>query len=259
MTACFTPGTACRLAFTVCGHAAQYMFLTARVTVCSAANALEEASSARAKAAIMENLVIGGVLSEIDKQGCEEVEAERGDHENGGEDEPGLDEPVRHGGGAGFGLGAGPPIDAPVPVSEACQSDGKDVGLVGGKPCQMTDPRAAYAEAEKYKRKDAAARSGQRPEQPTESQSVFAARRACQARIVLDRHAASVHPVATTGSRAFRMRAITASRAENLPIGELSPRDLRDLTDTTLRALLAALQSTVCECRSLDLGVNSKV
>src|SRR5262252_8116423 len=33
-----------------------------------------------------------------------------------------------------------------------------------------------------------------------------------------------MHPVAATGSRAFLMRAVTPSRAEELPIGELSKR-----------------------------------
>src|SRR6266540_6267934 len=47
-------------------------------------------------------------------------------------------------------------------------------------------------------------------------------RRAHHARIVLDRHAASMHPVAATGSRAIRMRAIAAPRAESFPIGVLS-------------------------------------
>src|SRR5258708_12927742 len=42
--------------------------------------------------------------------------------------------------------------------------------------------------------------------------------------IVLDGHGFMMHPVATTGSRGFFMRAITASRVENVAIGELSRR-----------------------------------
>ena len=40
--------------------------------------------------------------------------------------------------------------------------------------------------------------------------------------IFLDPHNANVHPVVATGSRANDMRTITASRAENMPIGTLS-------------------------------------
>src|SRR5439155_15851474 len=39
-----------------------------------------------------------------------------------------------------------------------------------------------------------------------------------------DGHGFMMHPVATTGSRGFFMRAITASRVENVAIGELSRR-----------------------------------
>jgi FAD/FMN-containing dehydrogenase len=44
-----TPGTASRLAFTVWGQAAQYMFCTDNVTVFSPANAAEEAKSISAE------------------------------------------------------------------------------------------------------------------------------------------------------------------------------------------------------------------
>src|SRR6516164_3829132 len=42
--------------------------------------------------------------------------------------------------------------------------------------------------------------------------------------LVLDCHGLRLHPVATTGSRAFCMGAITALRADGMPIGELSRR-----------------------------------
>jgi hypothetical protein len=40
--------------------------------------------------------------------------------------------------------------------------------------------------------------------------------------VVLDGHGSMMHPVATTGSRGLWVRAITDSRAEHFPIGELS-------------------------------------
>ena len=41
---------------------------------------------------------------------------------------------------------------------------------------------------------------------------------------LIDHHGNTMHPVATTGSKDFPMRTITVSRAEELPIGELSKR-----------------------------------
>jgi MerR family mercuric resistance operon transcriptional regulator len=43
-------------------------------------------------------------------------------------------------------------------------------------------------------------------------------------RFRIDRHDKTMHPVATTGSNGFLMMAITVSRNEELPIGELSRR-----------------------------------
>src|SRR5262249_45255144 len=49
-------------------------------------------------------------------------------------------------------------------------------------------------------------------------------RRSAGGTVVLDHHGSRVHPVATTGSRTFCMRPITALRADGMPIGELSRR-----------------------------------
>src|SRR5262249_35673816 len=55
----FTPGTACRLALTVCGQAAQYMFFTANVMVLSAAKAAVEGKTLTAMGKQGGGLVIG--------------------------------------------------------------------------------------------------------------------------------------------------------------------------------------------------------
>src|SRR5204862_425060 len=64
------PATASRLAFTVCGHAAQYMFFTARVMVFSAAKAAEEPTTQRTRAVEASSLVIGILRHESRNRGA---------------------------------------------------------------------------------------------------------------------------------------------------------------------------------------------
>ena len=90
------------------------------------------------------------ILSEIDKQGCEEVETKRGNHKNGCEDEPGLDDPVWQRTRASLAVSAGKlrrSIDQPITVAEAGYRRRDEAGLIGCKPRKIADPRSAHAEA----------------------------------------------------------------------------------------------------------------
>src|SRR6266700_1574236 len=125
------------------------MFLTARVTVLSAAKAAGGPRSAKAKAANVKSRVIGFLRSSVEKQGCHEVETERGNHQQRGQNERGLDEPVRQLAYTGRATGAGGlrgAIDEPVAAAEKRERGGDDIGLIGGELGQVADPRPAHAE-----------------------------------------------------------------------------------------------------------------
>src|SRR5258706_2751195 len=91
----FTPGTACRLACTVCGQAAQYMFSTASVTVFSPAKATGEASTAPPNVRDAKSFNMGSLHSRVEKQGCEKIKSERDDDKCRAQDKPDRHHPIR--------------------------------------------------------------------------------------------------------------------------------------------------------------------
>ena len=102
-----TPKTACKLALTIEGHAAQSMFFTERVIVLSAAIAAGTAITTAAKAAWAPNLFMLALQSRGEKEGSDEVEAKHRGDKNRRQDESCLDDAIWQGPHAGLTLRAG--------------------------------------------------------------------------------------------------------------------------------------------------------
>ena len=77
-----TPGTACRLALTMERHAAQSMFCTASVIVLSPAIAVGAAKTTATKTRWATSFFMLALRSRGEKEGGDEVEAQRGDDED---------------------------------------------------------------------------------------------------------------------------------------------------------------------------------
>src|SRR5258708_31295337 len=82
-----TPGTASKLPLTMVGQAAQSILFTAKVIVLSAAITADEAAMPMANAAGASSLFMRILRSRVEKERCDEVEAERGDDKDSCEHE----------------------------------------------------------------------------------------------------------------------------------------------------------------------------
>ncbi len=106
-------------------------------------------------------LFMGMLRSRVEKEGCDEVEAERGSNEDRREDEACLDDAARQQARAGLAVGAGAsrgPMHQPIAVTEEGERRGDEPGLIGSKPGEIPDPCPADPEAEQNKGQDAARR-----------------------------------------------------------------------------------------------------
>src|SRR5262249_2824103 len=133
------------------------MFFTDKVTVRSAASAVDETSAATISAVPARSFFIGVLRSRVEQQGGEEVEANRGQDQDRGENERALGEPVGRRTRADAPIGAALPrgaIDQPVTRGEKAKRRRNEIRLIGGKLREVADPRAADAEAKQDERQD---------------------------------------------------------------------------------------------------------
>src|ERR1700722_1096984 len=151
------------------GQAAQSILFTAKVIVRSAAIAADEATMPAAIAAPARNLglFMAMLRSRVEKEWCDEVEAERGGNEDRREDEACLDDAIRQRARAGLAVRAGAsrgPMHQPIAVTEKRERRGNEPGLIGSKPGEIPDPCPADPEGEQNKGQNATRRRRERAE-----------------------------------------------------------------------------------------------
>jgi hypothetical protein len=136
------------------------------VTVFSAAKAEEEAMRPSPKAAVESNLIMGFPSQEFSKSGANKSKAIA----------PATRIVARMRAALTIWLGSGraqaPPsaqatiaaVNQPIAVAEAGKGRRDEIGLIGSERREISDPRAADAEAEQRQRRDATRRSRDCPE-----------------------------------------------------------------------------------------------
>ena len=139
-----TPGTAFRLARTVCGQVAQYIFCTANVIVLSAAKTDDGAMRARPVTNTASLFMC--ILQSRKQVRREVVEAERGDHDDRRGHKHGRDKLVGKRTGTSFAINTGTlgsAIDQPIARADKAKCRRNENRLVRGKLSEVADPCAA--------------------------------------------------------------------------------------------------------------------